>query len=49
MLHAIQKRKNGKIVNEWNNFSDVLNNELARAETQMLKEVPKTIKLVITE
>jgi hypothetical protein len=49
MLHAIQKRKNGKIVYERNDFSDVLNDELASAETEMIKEVPKSIKLVIIE
>ena len=42
-------RKNGKLVNEWNNFSDFLNDELNRAEKEMLKDVPKKIKLSVTE
>jgi len=42
-------RKNGKPVNEWNNFSDFLNDELTRAEKEMLKEIPKKTKLSVTE
>jgi hypothetical protein len=45
----ISIRKNGKLVNEWNNFSDFLNDELIRAEKEMLKDVPKKIKLSVTE
>ena len=37
--------KNGKLVNEWDNFSEFLNDELNRAETKMLKDTPKEIKL----
>ena len=42
-------RKNGKLVNEWSNFADFLNDELTRAEKEMLTEVPKKVKLVVTE
>jgi hypothetical protein len=42
-------RKNGKLVNEWSNFSDFLNDELSRAEKEMLKEVPTKTKLVVTK
>ncbi|MDB5276156.1 MAG: hypothetical protein JWR61_1111 [Ferruginibacter sp.] len=42
-------RKNGKLVNEWSSFSDFLNEELLRAENEMLKEVPKKTKLIVTE
>lgn len=42
-------RKNGKLVNEWNSFQNFLNDELIRAEMQMLKEVPGKIKLVLGE
>jgi hypothetical protein len=45
----ISIRKNGNLVNEWNNFSDFLNDELIRAEKEMLKEVPKKTKLFVTE
>ncbi|MDB5276162.1 MAG: hypothetical protein JWR61_1117 [Ferruginibacter sp.] len=45
----ISIRKNGKLVNEWSDFSDFLNDELDRAEKEMLKEVPKKIKLSVTE
>lgn len=45
----ISIRKNGKLVNEWKNFSDFLNDELDRAEKEMLKEVPKKTKLIVTE
>jgi hypothetical protein len=45
----ISIRKNGKPVNEWSNFSNFLNDELARAEKEMLKEIPKKIKLVVNE
>ena len=42
-------RKNGIFVNEWNSFSDFLNEELLRAENEMLKKIPKETKLVVTE
>lgn len=42
-------RRNGKIVKEWNNFSDFLNDEMTRAEKKMLKEVPKKTTLSVTE
>ena len=45
----ISIRKNGKLVNEWNNFSEFLNDELTRAEKEMLKDVPKKTKLFLTE
>jgi len=45
----ISIRKNGKLINEWSNFSDFLNDELDRAEKEMLKEVPKKTKLTVTE
>lgn len=45
----ISIRKNGKLVNEWNSFSDFLTDELVRAEREMLKKVPKEIKLVLNE
>ncbi len=45
----ISIRKNGKLVNEWNNFSNFLNDELGRAEKEMLKEVPKKVKLIVTK
>ena len=38
---------NGKIINEWGNFSDFLNDELLRAEREMLKNVPKNTKLIV--
>ena len=41
-------RKNGMLVNEWDSFSDFLNDELNRAETKMLKAVPIEIKLFLT-
>lgn len=44
----ISARKNGKIVSEWTSFSKFLNDELNRAENEMLKEVPKNMKLVLT-
>lgn len=42
-------RKNAKVVNEWSSFSDFLNKELVRAENEMLREVPKKTKLIVTE
>ena len=39
----------GKLVNEWTDFSDFLNDELVRAEREMLKEVPRKITLAVTE
>lgn len=45
----ISVRKNGMILHEWHNFSDFLHDELLRAETEMLKEVPKNIKLFVTD
>ncbi len=45
----ISIRKNGMLVTEWNDFSDFLNDELTRAEKGMLKEMPKKIRLVVTE
>jgi len=45
----ISVRKNGKFVNEWINFSDFLNEELARAEQKMLKDVPKNIVLKVSD
>lgn len=42
-------RKNGKLVNEWSNFSDFLNEELLRAENEMLKKIPTKTELVVTE
>jgi len=42
-------RKNGKLVNEWSNFSNFLNDEVLKGEKEMLKEVPKKIKLVVSE
>ncbi|MFT3935091.1 MAG: hypothetical protein QM726_15800 [Chitinophagaceae bacterium] len=42
-------RKNGKLVNEWGTFSDFLNDELIRAEKEMLKEVPEKNKLVVNK
>ena len=42
-------RKNGKILQEWTSFSDFLNDELDRAEREMLKDIPKQIKLIVTE
>jgi len=45
----ISIRKNGKLINEWSNFSDFLNDELDRAEKEMLKEVPKKTKLTVPE
>lgn len=45
----ISVRKNGKLVNEWKNFSDFLNDELTRAEEKMLKAVPGKTKLIVNE
>lgn len=45
----ISVRKNGRLIKEWSNFSDFLNEELIRAEKEMLKEVPKKTKLVVNE
>ena len=42
-------RQNGKTVNEWTNFSDFLNDELLRAENEMLNKIPKETKLVVNE
>lgn len=42
-------RKNGKLVNKWTNFADFLNDELARAEREMLKDIPKKTKIVVNE
>jgi hypothetical protein len=42
-------RKNGKLVNEWSSFSDFLNEELLRAEKEMLKKIPAKTELVVTE
>jgi len=41
-------RKNGKLVNEWSSFSDFLDAELIRAETLMLKDIPKNNKLIVS-
>ena len=41
-------RKNGKLVNEWSSFADFLNEELIRAENEMLKKIPINTKLVVT-
>ena len=42
-------RKNGNAVNEWSSFSAFLNDELERAEKEMLEEVPKKVTLVVTD
>ncbi len=45
----ISVRKNGKVVNEWTSFSNFLNDELARAESKMLKDIPKKTVLRVSE
>jgi hypothetical protein len=45
----ISARMNGEFVNEWVNFSDFLNEELARAENKMLKDIPKKTVLKVSE
>jgi hypothetical protein len=42
-------RTNGKTVNQWDNFSDFLNDEINEAENMMLKEVPKETKILTDE
>lgn len=42
-------RRNGQLVKEWSKFSDFLNDELTRAENEMLQKIPANTKLVVTD
>jgi hypothetical protein len=39
--------RNGQLINEWSDFSHFLDDELQRAENEMLKDLPTDVSLVV--